>query len=135
MLILWLFSTEIIYYFDSLTLLLTPKDGYPELGYGINEEAKQLTLSAVWAVYSIFLVALGILKKIRVIRFFAIILFGITILKVFLFDLSSLDTIYRILSFLILGVILILVSFLYQVFKDRISGIMDDDKKGGGPGE
>lgn len=128
-LILWLFSTEIICYFDSLTLMLTPGNGYPELGYGVNEEAKQLTLSAVWAVYSIFLVALGILKKVKVIRLFAMLLFGITILKVFLFDLSSLDTIYRILSFLILGVILILVSFLYQVFKDRIAGIIEDDKK------
>ncbi|HEX3030972.1 MAG TPA: DUF2339 domain-containing protein, partial [Bacillota bacterium] len=129
LLLLLLLSSEIAYYFDSLTLLSTPKDGYPELGHGVNEQAKQLTLSAIWAIYSIVLVALGILKKVKSIRLFAMILFGITIFKVFLFDLSSLDTIYRILSFIILGVILILVSFLYQVFKDRISGIIEDDKK------
>ncbi|HEX3031868.1 MAG TPA: DUF2339 domain-containing protein [Bacillota bacterium] len=126
LLILWLLSTETVYYFDSLTLMATPKDGYPMLGSGANEEAKQLTLSAIWAVYSILLIAVGFLKKSSPVRMFAIILFGVTILKVFLFDLSNLDTIYRILSFLILGAILILVSFLYQVFKDRIPGLREE---------
>jgi uncharacterized membrane protein len=44
----------------------------------------------------------------------ALLIFGITIFKVFLIDLSSLKLFYRIISFLVLGLILIAVSFLYQ---------------------
>ena len=122
LLILWLLSSEITAYFDSRRILEYNSRGTfnPGSQSWDNEEAKQLTLSAVWALYSILLVVIGILKKYKPIRIFAIVLFGVTILKVFLFDLSNLDTIYRIMSFLILGVILIGVSFLYQKFKGQM---------------
>ena len=41
-------------------------------------------------------------------------LFGLTVLKVFLVDLSSLGGIYRILGFMGVGLVLLAVSFLYQ---------------------
>jgi uncharacterized membrane protein len=43
----------------------------------------------------------------------------VTTLKVFLFDLSSLDKVYRIISFIVLGAILLAVSFLYQQRQQR----------------
>ena len=43
-----------------------------------------------------------------------------SIAKVFLFDLSNLETPYRIVSFFILGVILLLVSLLYTRFEERL---------------
>jgi uncharacterized membrane protein len=48
------------------------------------------------------------------VRYGALALLGLTVLKVFLVDLSAVRTAYRILSFLILGVVLLLVSFAYQ---------------------
>lgn len=98
--------------------------------YWLND-AKQLTLSAIWGIYSIILIVIGIIKKYQPIRIFSIVLFAITILKVFLFDLSNLDTIYRIGSFIGLGVILILVSFLYQRFRSQIMDLVgsDDNKE------
>ncbi|MHB8984060.1 MAG: DUF2339 domain-containing protein, partial [Carboxydocellales bacterium] len=124
LLILWLLSTEITAYFDFRRFIAeyNTKGNYNPASQPWNlEEAKQLTLSAVWAIYSILLVVIGIIKRYKPIRLFSMVLFGVTILKVFLFDLSNLDTIYRIMSFLILGVILIGVSFLYQRFKHQIS--------------
>jgi uncharacterized membrane protein len=50
----------------------------------------------------------------------AIGLFGIAILKIFLYDLSFLERLYRIFSFVGLGVILLLVSYLYQRYKEII---------------
>lgn len=128
LLVLWLLSTEIANYFDSRSYLGYANQIIPTNQAWNLEEAKQLTLSAVWAVYSIFLVAVGIIEKYQPVRLFAMVLFGVTILKVFLYDLSNLDTIFRILSFVILGVILILVSFLYQKYKTRISSFVEDDK-------
>jgi uncharacterized membrane protein len=41
-------------------------------------------------------------------------LLGVVIVKVFLFDLSFLEKFYRIVSFSLLGVALLLISFYYQ---------------------
>ena len=47
-------------------------------------------------------------------RYAALALFGLTVFKVFLVDMAAVKTVYRILSFLVLGVVLLLVSLLYQ---------------------
>ena len=47
-------------------------------------------------------------------RWQALALFGVVVGKAFLYDLSFLQRGYRILSFLVLGVVLLIVSFLYQ---------------------
>ena len=50
----------------------------------------------------------------RALRYAALGLFGLVIVKVFIVDLASVKTLYRMLSFLILGVVLLLVGLLYQ---------------------
>lgn len=84
--------------------------------------ARQLSLSIVWAIYASALIGIGIVKKIRILRVLGIILVGVTTVKVFFFDLSELKTIYRIVSFVILGLLLLAVSYLYNRFKHRIFG-------------
>jgi hypothetical protein len=86
------------------------------------EDMKQLTLSGVWLLYSVVLMVLGIARRMQSLRLAAIILYGITILKIFLYDLSDLDTLYRIFSFIGLGLILLGSSYLYQRYKDMILG-------------
>ena len=83
---------------------------------------RQLLLSTGWLVYSIILMALGIWKRNRMVRIESIILFGVSILKIFIYDLSFLDTLYRIFSFIGLGVILLAVSYLYQRYRGIILG-------------
>ena len=46
-------------------------------------------------------------------------LLSLTTLKVFIWDLSSLDRIYRIISFIMLGAILLVVSYFYQRRQQR----------------
>jgi uncharacterized membrane protein len=48
------------------------------------------------------------------VRWQALILIAITIVKVFVYDVSELDRAYRILSFIVLGVLLLAISFVYQ---------------------
>jgi uncharacterized membrane protein len=81
--------------------------------------ARQLSLSVVWTIYGGAMLTVGILRSNRLLRWMALILLGMTIVKVFLVDLASLDTIYRIISFIVLGAILLVVSFLYQRFRQR----------------
>ncbi|HEX5110791.1 MAG TPA: DUF2339 domain-containing protein [Vicinamibacterales bacterium] len=76
--------------------------------------ARQLMLSASWAAYAGLLIAVGMRYHYPPVRYFAIALFALTLVKVFLYDVQSLAGIYRVLAFLLVGGILLLVSFLYQ---------------------
>ena len=84
------------------------------------DNLRQLSLSAVWLAYSILLIGFGMWRHLQSLRMIAIALFGFTILKVFLYDLSFLDTLYRIFSFIGLGIILLAVSYVYQRYKTVI---------------
>jgi uncharacterized membrane protein len=86
------------------------------------ENMKQLLLSGMWLLYSVVLMTFGIWRRMQSLRIAAIVLYGITILKIFLYDLSGLDTLYRIFSFMGLGLILLGSSYLYQRFKGIILG-------------
>jgi hypothetical protein len=86
------------------------------------ENLKQLSLSGVWLLFSIAVMAFGIWRRTRVLRLMAMVLFGATILKIFTYDLSFLDTLYRIFSFVALGLILLAVSYLYQRYRAIILG-------------
>ena len=83
---------------------------------------EQLSLSGVWLLYSLLLMVLGFWRSLRSMRIIAFVLFGFTILKIFIYDLSSLETLYRIFSFIGLGLILLAVSYAYQRYKDIIFG-------------
>lgn len=92
------------------------------LGWGASHYAYQLSLSVLWALYASLLTGVGIYKRLRGARVLGILLLGATVLKVFLLDLSSLQTFYRIISFIVLGLLLLAVSYSYNRFKHFIFG-------------
>jgi len=81
---------------------------------GSGELAQHLALSLLWTGYATALILLGVRNQSALLRWQALALFGIAVVKVFLYDSSFLDRFYRILSFLVLGLVLLVVSFLYQ---------------------
>lgn len=95
-----------------------------------RENLQHLSLSGTWLFFSIVLMVVGLWKRHRNVRLVAIGLFGITILKIFIYDLSFLETLYRIFSFMGLGVILLGVSYLYQKYKGIILEAEEDVEKG-----
>ena len=74
----------------------------------------QLTLSLFWTAYSTALVVTGVRRAVAGLRWQGLSLFGIVVAKVFLIDLSYLSGGYRVLSSIVLGIVLLAVSFLYQ---------------------
>jgi uncharacterized membrane protein len=74
----------------------------------------QVGLSVLWTLYAAATVAWGFIRRSTALRYAALGLFGLVIVKVFVVDLASVKTLYRMLSFLILGVVLLLVGLLYQ---------------------
>jgi uncharacterized membrane protein len=76
--------------------------------------AQELALSMLWLVWALGLLVAGVWKKSGVLRWQALTLLGVVIVKVFVFDLSSLERFYRIVSFMLLGLVLLMISFYYQ---------------------
>ena len=84
------------------------------------QDVFKLGLSILWSVYSLLLVGLGIYQKKKHLRIFALVLFGITLAKLFLYDISNLSTISKTVVLIVLGLLLLTISFLYNKFKDDI---------------
>jgi len=78
--------------------------------------AQQLSLSILWCAYAFALMAVGIWRRARPVRLFALALLFVAIIKVFVLDLRYLEQPYRIISFMGLGLILLVVSLLYTRF-------------------
>jgi uncharacterized membrane protein len=125
LLIVILISAETNDYFNKIIEILNKSENGANIKIILNELTKfrniqQLSLSGIWIFYSIFMLVIGIWRRLKLLRLLSIGLFGVTILKVFIFDLSFLETLYRIISFIALGLILLTVSYLYQRYKSII---------------
>lgn len=95
----------------------------------LSKNSRNLFLSLWWITYSAVLIGAGIAWRSALLRKIAIGLFFVTIVKVFLFDLLSLDLGYLIVSFISLGVILISVSFYYNKHKEQITKFLEGEEK------
>ena len=80
-------------------------------------ESTRLGLSIIWGVYALLLIILGIWKAKGHLRIMAIALFAITLIKLAIYDISHLNTIAKTIVFVTLGVLLLIISFLYNKYK------------------
>jgi hypothetical protein len=93
-----------------------------------SDNQYKLGLSILWGLYAMMLVVLGIRKKQKHLRLAGIALFMITLTKLFVYDLAGAGTITKTVSFISLGVLLLVVSFLYNKYKDVLFG--EGDRSG-----
>jgi len=84
-------------------------------------------LSIVWGICSFVLIWLGLHYRLRALRIIALSLFGITLVKLFAYDITNISPGGKIAAFILLGALLLIVSFMYQRLKKLI--IDDVDKK------
>jgi uncharacterized membrane protein len=83
-------------------------------GYGDLANEAQFGLSAIWTIYATALFSIGIARHRALLRWLGFALFGWTICKVLVVDLAALNVMYRILSFFVVGAVLVAVSLWYQ---------------------
>jgi uncharacterized membrane protein len=103
--ILWVASSELLNLMDM----------------GGASQSYKLALSILWGIYSLFLISMGIWKKKKHLRVGAIALFGLTLLKLFFYDISHLETIAKTIVLVSLGVLMLIISFLYNKYKHLIT--------------
>ena len=103
--IIWIASSELLNWMD----------------FADYNDSYKLGLSILWGLYSLLLIALGIWKKKKYLRIGAIVLFSLTLLKLFFYDIASLNTISKTIVFVSLGILLLIISFLYNKYKHIIA--------------
>lgn len=81
--------------------------------------ARDLALSLSWIAYSVALLATGMWRTSRALRWMSLVFLLASIGKVFLYDLGELKDLYRVASLTGLAVSLILISLAYQRFVFR----------------
>jgi hypothetical protein len=79
----------------------------------------QMYVSIMWAIYGAALMITGFWRKIRTLRYISIGLFAVLLVKVFLIDTQEIKNIYRVAAFLVTGVTLVGISYLYQYLKKK----------------
>jgi hypothetical protein len=78
------------------------------------ESSYKIAMSIYWGIVSLFLVYYGLFKNIKHLRITGIVIFAITLLKIFFIDLSHLSTFAKAIVFVAMGVLLLVASFFYQ---------------------
>ncbi len=92
------------------------------LDVGMTTDAETYAYSLAWLLLGLSLLGLGIWKKDKMIRYASLAIMILTVGKVFLYDASQLEGLFRVFSFLGLGLSLLGLSFFYTrfVFKDEM---------------
>ena len=114
-----------------LVLLSAETYGYCAISIADPQRAAwmaMLSLSIVWGIYAIAALAVGFWRRTRPVRFAALGLFGLTALKLVLADLAELQQLYRIISFVALGLLMIGASYLYH----RVEKMLQTPQEGNG---
>lgn len=107
---IWFMSSEVVHWKH-----LNGGDDYYRTG-----------LSILWGFYSLGLIAFGIWKRKPHLRLIAIIIFGITLIKLFIYDIANASSGAKTIAFISLGVLLLIISFLYTKYKHLI---IDEEEK------
>lgn len=92
---------------------VAPHNRYGQLQQQI-EFGRNFSYSAIWLAYGAGLMTFGFWKRSAFVRWQALALVAFTIGKVFLYDVSMLQQGYRIVSFIVLGAVLMSISYIYH---------------------
>jgi uncharacterized membrane protein len=86
----------------------------PVLTSGATGGGEQYTYSIAWLVFGVALLGIGIVFNSQRARLASAAVIALTILKAFLIDMSTLSGVYRALSFMCLGLVLVAIGWFYQ---------------------
>ncbi len=85
------------------------------------------TLTIVWVVIAIVMFIVGMIYRLKIFRISSIILFAITLIKLLLIDSVGFNSVEKVIAYLFIGIVLLVISFLYQKFKKVIFGEVESE--------
>lgn len=83
----------------------------------------------LWGVFSFVFLIIGIKKQWKILRIIALSLLGVTILKLFVYDIKNVSETGKIIAFILLGVLILIISFVYQKIKKLVNDETSENEK------
>lgn len=114
---IWIISFEV---WQSFSISIKSADAAARRGL---ENAQNLSLTGVWAIYAVVGLIIGIWRKWRYVRLGSLAILLVAVVKVFVYDVFHLETSYRIGAFVGLGLLLLASAYLYQRYSKVIKGV------------
>jgi uncharacterized membrane protein len=78
-------------------------------------------ISILWSIFALGLIGAGIFRPSSALRYAGLGLFTVVAFKVFLADLANLDQFYRIVAFIVLGVLILFGAFIYLKYRQTLA--------------
>lgn len=119
--VLWSFGGVLLFLLVNIEIAdyFTPVGGrFISIQWG-GDFARSMTFSIAWALFALSLLIIGFRLDAKGARYAGIGLMGITLLKLFFHDLANIESIYRIGALIVVAIIALGASFLYQRFYAR----------------
>jgi uncharacterized membrane protein len=86
----------------------------------VLEKASGFYLTASWSVFALVLFMAGMILREKMYRWLGLVILLCSLGRVVIFDVWKLDTLYRILSFMALGIVLLVLGFIYNKYQEKI---------------
>jgi uncharacterized membrane protein len=83
----------------------------------------------LWGIFSFIFLIIGIKKQWKILRIIALSLLGITIVKLFVYDIKNVSETGKIIAFILLGVLILIISFVYQKIKKLVNDETSENEK------
>lgn len=94
----------------------------------IVKRLHHFSYSIAWAFTSLFFITIGFLYKIKEIRIIAMLLYGLTIAKIILFDFWTATNQDLMISFTVMGVVMLISSFYFQLSKkNKLNSVQEEN--------
>jgi uncharacterized membrane protein len=121
----WIFSFMVVFIF-SIEFLQLYSIAFNSMANAslLQSQYEKAGLTILWSVSAFIMIWLGIKHRYKPLRIIAIVLFAIALFKLFFFDIRNISPGGKIAAFIMLGILLLAISFMYQ----RLKKILIDDE-------
>ncbi|WP_432671797.1 DUF2339 domain-containing protein [Flavobacterium sp. SM2513] len=99
---------------------------YEDKLHDIKAQIIKIGYPIVWGLFSFVFLIIGIKKQWKNLRIISLSLLGLTIVKLFVYDIKNVSETGKIVAFILLGVLILIISFVYQKVKKLV---VDDAPK------
>ncbi|MBL4592287.1 MAG: DUF2339 domain-containing protein [Flavobacteriales bacterium] len=103
-------------------------DQFQENAHFINKQTVKIGYPIIWGISSFVLMLVGMKYKYRTLRIISLSIFSVILVKLFLFDIKGASEGGKIVAFILLGVLLLVISFMYQKLKNLLLDNGSDKK-------
>jgi len=113
---LWIFCGSVLFVLSTELehLIVWSNTSNVDQIYEVKHQVYKVGFPILWGLAGFAAMIVGMIKKIKTLRVISLVIFGVTLLKIAIFDIKEMSAGGKIAAFILLGVLLLIISYLYQ---------------------